>query len=228
MSFPASSLWIRCRVILKARPSGVVTEGVSWHHGLHDLFGLLVFSSFTSKKQTPLKPIAAVIAGALVSYIVLQTLAGNSLSVLESSAMAVLQLGIVAVIFAPFMYFSFRKAAKQLKNFSVQRSLGFLGLSALVYLGYALIVTAPRLEWFADLQLNWQGKILALIAAIVLILLWRGLSWKGIGFTKPKPGTWWRLGVTSLAIVLVWVVIAGAPETPSLMPNTETILSFRQ
>lgn len=179
---------------------------------------------FTSKKQVPLRPVAVVIAGSIILYTVLQTLAGNGLSVLEGAAVAALQIGIVAAVFAPFVYVSFRRAAKRSKSFSVQRSLGLLGLSALIYLGYVLIVTAPRLEWFADLQFNWQGKILALIAMIVLIVLWRGLSWKNIGFTKPKPGTWWRLGVTSLAIVLVWTVIAGAPETPSLMPNAETIL----
>lgn len=177
---------------------------------------------FSRKKQVPLKPVYAVLTGLVVLYTVAQAFIGNGMVVLEAFAWWGVLTGSTAVLFAVPVYFALRKA--RLKPAVVRQSVGMLGLAALVYLGYVLILTAPRIGWFAELDFNWQGKILAILAAVLFIVFWKGLSWRMIGLNSVKPGTWWRVFATIAGVSVFWLVMGSSEAPPMWTLTTEAVL----
>lgn len=177
---------------------------------------------FSRKKQIPLKPVYAVLTGFIVLYTVAQTLIGNGMVVLEAFAWWGVLTGTTSVLFALPVYLALRKA--RLKPAAVRQSVGLLGLAALVYLGYILILTAPRIGWFAELDFNWQGKILAILAAVLLIVFWKGLSWRMVGLNSVKPGTWWRVFAVIAGVCVFWFVMGSSAEAPTWTLTSEAVL----
>lgn len=174
------------------------------------------------KKQVPLKPVYAILVALIMLYTLAQTLIGNGMVVLEAFAWWGVLTGSTAVLFALPVYLALRKA--RLKPAVVRQSVGLLGLAALVYLGYILILTAPRVGWFAELAFNWQGKILAILAAILFIVVWKGISWRAIGLTRAKPGTWWRVLAMIAGVCVFWFVMGSSAEAPTWTLTSEAVL----
>lgn len=109
-------------------------------------------------------------------------------------------------------------------------------IAALVFFGDVILLSAPRVGPFVDLAWNWQGKLLALAAALVLVAGWRELRWRDVGVTRPGPGSW----LPALAIcapVVALAVAGGGGETrgslteallfQATMPGLEEELVFR-
>jgi membrane protease YdiL (CAAX protease family) len=58
------------------------------------------------------------------------------------------------------------------------------------FMNFSCLILMRKLPIFSSLEWNWAGKIFAIIASLVFIGLWRGITWREIGFTVFRKGSW--------------------------------------
>ncbi|MGL5930712.1 MAG: lysostaphin resistance A-like protein [Dermatophilaceae bacterium] len=101
-----------------------------------------------------------------------------------------------------------------------------------------VLLTLPRLGPLADLEYNWQGKLLATTALLVLGLTWGRLPRSASGLVAPRPSRWGPVVVFAAALLALNAV--GAASAPAdresfgeafafqaTMPGIEEELFFR-
>lgn len=106
------------------------------------------------------------------------------------------------------------------RNKRTDEGLRFLAIAATVFIATAILLRAPRFGFFADLQFNWQNKLLAFVAALLFIWLWRGISWREVGLRAPVRGSL-RPTLIALAVLMPLAFLGsiglGAPTTEELL-----------
>ncbi|MGL5816359.1 MAG: CPBP family intramembrane glutamic endopeptidase [Phycicoccus sp.] len=124
----------------------------------------------------------------------------------------------------------------------VRRSRGHLdrralALVAVVSVTYTCITYLPGLEAFDSLEYNWQGKLAGIVLGLVVIAALPSLSFRAVGFTSPRRGSW-RAAAGVLAALLAvnaLLALAGAAEELTLerllfqasMPGLDEELFYR-
>lgn len=146
---------------------------------------------------------------------------------------ALVHLAIVAVVLGPVIWWVARRTGRPALT---QGAASTLVLAAAIYVAYVVVLALPRVGAFAELTWNWQGKALALLALVLLVATWPGLTWRDVGVTVPAPG-WWRLVLAVLAGTVVLQLVTGplgdlapTPETfafQATMPGLDEELMFR-
>ena len=87
------------------------------------------------------------------------------------------------------------------------------------FMNFSCLVLMRRLPIFSSLQWNWTGKVFAIVASLVFIGLWRGISWRETGFAGLRKGSWLPL----IVLTLFWLALSG-PWIGNDPTKTETLL----
>lgn len=113
-------------------------------------------------------------------------------------------IAIATVIVGPFVWLMNRKKGRK----EAQQSYSLLGLVALIFLIYTLLTSsgAPLNDLF-QLEWNWIGKLIAFFVGVATIALWPGISWKEVGVTAPRKGSWLQV-FKFLAPIFAFILIA--------------------
>jgi membrane protease YdiL (CAAX protease family) len=95
------------------------------------------------------------------------------------------------------------------------------GLGVALLAVYAIVSGLPRPGFVADLQWNWWGHSLFLIAALTVLTLWRRDGLRAAGVTSPPTRRWW---LPTLILVLVIGTLAFFGGMSQGQPTVETLL----
>jgi hypothetical protein len=128
-------------------------------------------------------------------------------------------LAIVILLIGPFVWIMNWKK----QGLHAQYSIRLLGLAALIFLINLLLLLSPSYGWFSSLDWNWQGKLLSLALIGLFIVLWPGLTWRDIGFTRSRKGTWLRVFSILAGAAVFWILAGSAGVQPTKI-NMETLL----
>ncbi len=88
------------------------------------------------------------------------------------------------------------------------------------FMNFSCLVLLRRLPIFSSLEWNWSGKVFAIIASLAFIALWRAISWREIGFTGLRKGSW----LPFIALILFQQLVPPWPAIGSEPIKTETLL----
>lgn len=91
--------------------------------------------------------------------------------------------------------------------------------AGVVYVVAQCLLSLPPVGFFAELDWNWQNKLLLLTVTVLAIWSWPGLTWREIGVCRPRRG-WWVPVVLAFAVMLGLNLLGG----PSMQTTTETFL----
>lgn len=83
-----------------------------------------------------------------------------------------------------------------------------LAVAAAVHLVQMQALMAPKVGPFADLTWNWQGKLVSLAVAVAFVAASSVLTWRDVGITVPRPGSW-RPVLTIAAAAVVLQAVGG-------------------
>jgi membrane protease YdiL (CAAX protease family) len=87
-----------------------------------------------------------------------------------------------------------------------------------------LISSVPGLEWYQTLTLPWANKLVLFAACLCFVALWRGMSWREVGFTlRLNPGSLRPIVIITVAVVLINVALSFLID-PDTVPLNEMIL----
>lgn len=98
-----------------------------------------------------------------------------------------LHLVVTGAVVAPLVWWRSRRTRQPVFGPSGRRR---LVLAAMVYVAAMVLAGWPEAGPFADLDWNWQGKLLTLLFLTVLVLLWPGVTWRDVGVRMPRRH-WW-------------------------------------
>jgi membrane protease YdiL (CAAX protease family) len=87
-------------------------------------------------------------------------------------------------------------------------------------MNFSCLILMGRLPIFSSLEWNWTGKIFAILASLAFIGLWRGTTWREIGFTGLRKGSW----LPFIVLVLLSFVAFLALYTKDVPTKVETLL----
>jgi hypothetical protein len=88
------------------------------------------------------------------------------------------------------------------------------------FMNFSCIILMGRLPIFSSLEWNWTGKVFAIIASLVFIGLWRGITWREIGFMGLRKGSW----LPFIVLVLLSFVVFLSIYTKDVPTKVETLL----
>lgn len=144
---------------------------------------------------------------------------------------ALLQIAVTAVVAAPLIWWGARRGDRPMFTRDAAR---LLAAGAGVFVAYNCLLAIPRVGFFADLSLNWQNKLLALVLLVLAVQLWPALTWREVGIRRPRRG-WW-IPVVSVFVVMFALVLLGEPPIASdaedlafqaIVPGLDEELAFR-
>lgn len=112
---------------------------------------------------------------------------------------------IAIVVVGPFVWLTNRKKDRK----QAQHSYFLLGLAAFIFLVYTLLVNSGTpLNHLFQFEWNWIGKLMVFFVGVATIALWQGLSWKDVGVTVPRKGSWSQVYRFLLPIVVVILIVS--------------------
>lgn len=88
------------------------------------------------------------------------------------------------------------------------------------FMNFSCIILMGRLPIFSNLEWNWTGKVFAIIASLVFIGLWHGISRREVGFTGLRKSSW----LPFIGLVLLSFVVFIALYTKDVPTKVETLL----
>lgn len=128
-------------------------------------------------------------------------------------------LAIAILLIGPFVWMNNRKK----HDLDIQRSTRLLSLVVFIFFIELLMLLSGYHINFFELDWNWPGKLLSLSIAVMFVALWSGLSWRDIGVTAPRRGSWLRVCIILGGTAVFWILAASAGEQTTNI-NVETIL----
>lgn len=154
----------------------------------------------------------------VVVYLTVVALLHNKVFLFQGILSWGVWLAISLLLLGPFVWLGYRSK----RDINIKKLMLLLFLAACIMLVELLLLLAPSLGWLASLNWNWQGKLASFIFGLMIVTLWSRLSWKEIGLSKPKSGSWLRVG-SILAGTTAFFVISGS-GSESMGIDLETIL----
>jgi uncharacterized protein len=88
------------------------------------------------------------------------------------------------------------------------------------FMNFSCLILMRNLPIFSSLKWNWTGKVFAIIVSLAFIGLWRGMTWREIGFTGLRKGSW----LPFIMLVLLSFVVFLALYTKDVPTKVETLL----
>lgn len=86
------------------------------------------------------------------------------------------------------------------------------------FMNLSCMLLMSRLPIFSSLEWNWTGKGFAILASLAFLVVWRGISWREVGFAGLRKGSW----LPFLVVALVLTPLGSQAEAGPV--KTETLL----
>lgn len=88
------------------------------------------------------------------------------------------------------------------------------------FMNFSCLILMRNLPIFSGLEWNWTGKVFAIVASLVFIGLWRGITWREVGFAGLRKGSW----LPFIVLVLLTFLVFLALYTKDVPTKVETLL----
>lgn len=148
-----------------------------------------------------------------------------------AAATGLLHLVVVGALLTPLVWWRARRGNDPMLAPGGGRS---LLAAAVVYFLAHLVLSLPRVGFFAELNYNWQNKLFLLALMVLAVRLWPSLSRGAVGVRRPRRG-WWIPVLVVFAVMLGLNLVGEALMEPdaeallfqAIVPGLDEELLFR-
>lgn len=138
------------------------------------------------------------------------------MTLVTSAVGALLHLLVTTVVVGPVIWWTARRRSGPVLGPQGWRHLALAGV---FYVAAHMVLRLPRVGPLAELQWNWQNKLLLAALMVLLVHLSPALTWSQVGVRRPRRG--WL--VTLLAVVAAFALQLLVGPLSAITPTTETV-----
>lgn len=144
-----------------------------------------------------------VLIGVITLYLVSVSVLFDCQFFIAGVLTGVANIAIMVVVVGPFIWVANRERSHEDRKESNQ----LLGISAAIFMFYTMIsYSSQYLNAYFQLEFNWVGKLVGFIAMLAIVATLPNLSFKEIGFQKPRKGVWKYIFSQLVAVFIIVLV----------------------